>query len=107
VTIRDVLVRSRALIAKGWTQAAAARDANGRECAAFAAEAISWCAAGAICCCIRPGGASYNAVAAAMGFSSAIAAPDSLPVFNDRQTTTQQDVLDAFDRAIAKCEEPC
>lgn len=90
-TIADELKAARALLAKGWCQHALER--NG-----------SYCAFGAINKAVTGDAMSYGA-GQRLGPYAAIM--DIVPgcdiaAFNNAETTTQQDVLNLFDKALAE-----
>jgi len=108
-----ILKETRSLLAKGWYQGFLARTSSGREVFPQDREATQFCILGAI------GRAEYNlGVSCRVGdvCERFVIEHGNIPRFgsvyrtltswNDAPTTTQQDVLDAVDRAIAFVEAP-
>ena len=96
----DNLSIARALIEKGWATGIWARDADGEYCDAQSPSAVCWCSAGAI------------AAARGMIEFDALYTPEAsllrgaiggkpIPQWNDDLDRTKDEVLAAFDRAIA------
>ena len=102
MTTKDVLTQARALIEKGWTQDALARDAEGQDVYPKNSDACQWCATGAI----------WAVVGISQAYLDAFDMIDNLVrdnyedigYFNDAPDTTQADVIKLFDEAIARCE---
>ena len=96
MTVRQILVKARALIKKGWTKGRYHRKVGGRNC---------YCAAGAI---LRASGGRVGGLdsawftggaAAARALCEAVGAV-CVPEFNDKKSRTKAQVLRAFDKAI-------
>jgi hypothetical protein len=93
-----LLIRARALVARGWCRKAAARSRFGFRVSPYSRSAIAWCAAGAVQAAafvtsdLDRRSAHYRLIAAIDG--------EILSRFNDSQETVEP-VLAAFDRAIA------
>lgn len=100
-TVKDVLIRARALIEQGWVQGHYALAADGREVYPGNKEAVCWCMYGAL-----------NAADPKRSLKSeyvidtlADHVPNGMIAdFNDKPTTTVADVLAVFDKAIASCK---
>lgn len=101
----EVLTKARALIAdeNRWTQGKYARDALGEEAEPFEAGAVCFCALGAIAhvADLEP---EHDLPGEQILKEEAYFADGSLcvPMFNDKHTHAE--VLDLFDRAIARAE---
>lgn len=95
-TTRDILVKARSLIASGWTRGRLACDARSRCVTYDSDEARSWCALGAL--------SRSAADGATVGKFRAQISGGDIATWNDAPERTQEQVLDAFDRAIAACE---
>lgn len=92
-TAKEGLMAARALIARGWTQHAAARTANGEtlspeQCASETA--VCWCTFGAL--------RAVGSMEADKALRTIIGGP--LTEWNDDPDRTQAQVLAAFDKAI-------
>lgn len=108
--VRDLLIRARARIERGWTQGAMARDGN----ADFiivpttAPEATCWCIAGALLADATLGtancGAAYTALLDAHKSLNGDKQNSTLSIWNDAPERTQADVLALFDKAIERVE---
>jgi hypothetical protein len=105
MSVREVLIAARGLIAKGWTQGFAARDVAGQSVEPWSSpSACSWCIVGALnVACGTDVSETYD------GLARRKAAFESLEPFvgcedwlfwNDTPGRTQAEVLAAFDRAI-------
>lgn len=94
----ETLKEARALIAQGWTQGCAARDAEGNDVNSVDISAVSFCIYGA---CRRASVGrrkeSYKLSTNALRDAGMI----NLSTWNDAPDRTQADVLALFDRAIA------
>lgn len=94
----DVLKAARAKLAQGWTQEMLARDWQGAEVPSHSDEALCWCAVGAVYAVTQSEeerDAALNQLALSLGHGD-------IENFNDRDDTTQADVLALYDRAIAE-----
>jgi len=111
--VADKLREARALIERGWTQGADARDLYGDECSPNEEEAECYCANGAICRAFYA--ASFTdrreQIHIAEGLlNTAIGQEPGGPLhwpyidWNDAPERTQAEVLAAFDRAIEIAE---
>lgn len=94
------------LVTKGWTQGQYAKDANGNKTDLYDSSACSFCSTGALMVAIPFGawGLYDSAItclskAADIGSSAA-----SIERWNDAVERTREDVLLAFDKAIAIAE---
>ena len=96
--VTDVLVKARNLISEPerWTQNHSARNAFGDWTDTLSAEAVCWCAVGAIAR-VAPDKESWNGAIAQLKIETK---PLSVGDFND--THTHAEVLAAFDKAIAE-----
>jgi hypothetical protein len=103
-TVAEKLREARALVAKGWTQDADARNAAGEDLEEVYHELgdttpVCWCAGGAIH--QVAGQSSYISVAKVFGSAIGV---EFIPDWNDAPGRTQAEVLQAFDRAIELAE---
>jgi hypothetical protein len=91
------LVEARAMVAMGWTQGVYARDADGNdiEDCDDTRDAACWCASGAL----HLSGGTFGSHAR----SALVAAIETSDIagWNDDPARTQEEVLAAFDKAIA------
>lgn len=94
LTTKQVLIRARKLIKKGWTQKVMARNKYGHTVSLENPNACRFCALGALAKA-GPNGAYYEARNILVNLTGGIAS------FNDNHT--KQEVLDLFSRAIASC----
>lgn len=100
-TVVEVLTCARELIAdpKHWTKDTLARNSAGLVVDVNSPDACQYCSMGAIIKCAPSTdmrGVDYTAMDA---LSRVVVVP--VPAFNDRDATTHDDVLAAFDKAIA------
>lgn len=99
----DDLIAARALIdaPEKWTQGVYARDADGEELGFCDDSSVCFCVEGAIYTAINRGHSSAvdTAMAALMSMSPCI---QNLAQWNDAPDRTHADVMQRFDRAIAK-----
>ena len=96
-----LLVRARALVARGWCRGALARNLLGWHVRPDSRRAIYWCANGALIAAAVTGSHSGQGhYLAASRLKGAIPDAEGIAAFNDRQKTVEP-VLAAFDRAIA------
>lgn len=107
-TTREILVKARDYIERGWSQGHYARTAAGRQTDEDDALAASWCPLGAIMMAapdsVRLRDDAGDALCVAIGAEGK--SGSTIPEWNDAAERTQADVLAAFDRAIANCEVP-
>lgn len=96
----EVLREARRLIAeRGWTQGEYARDAAGRACEPVGATPRCYCSIGALIA------ASQNDGGYAQAFGALLSAiGNGVVAWNDEPRRSVEDVLRAFDRAIAAAE---
>ncbi len=101
--IETVLRRARALVKRGWTKRAFARNKYGHEVALESNAACRFCAEGAIRRVTGETGDSDTSEATrkALPVLSGVVAGGIAPAFNDLRETKKADVIAAFDRAIA------
>ena len=111
MTTKQILVKARALIERGWTQNTAARNADGDHVAATSRHACRWCATGALYVVYEsiPEWREDPKPAEARDLVRA-AIPnrndyETIVGFNDADNTTQADVLAVFDKAIERCND--
>ncbi len=98
MTTEEVLVATRDLIQKGWTQNVYARDANGRMVPYGGPGAVCWCLSGALHT-VTLGNPNVRFMEAHAAIKAVIGWP--MAPWNDQPERTQQDVLDAIDKALA------
>lgn len=93
----ELLVQSRALVAVGWCQGTSARDAKGRVTPFGGKDAVCFCMSGAMCHLMNfiyePHRRATAAVKKVVGLQIA--------AWNDKFERTQEEVLAAYDAAIA------
>jgi len=102
VTIREVLIKARAVLAKpeAWTRGWYARAADGRKVPANSEAATCWCMAGAVKRAAGP-----DATEALLNGAEFALARETrtkyLDTFNDNPRHSHADILRVFDRALA------
>lgn len=107
----DILIGARARVARGWTQGAYARDAQGRELScSWHPDTECMCAVGAILASRGRASEACAVDALLASILDQIPFQSDLPMtriirWNDAPSRTQADVLAAFDRAIAALQE--
>jgi hypothetical protein len=94
------------LIARGWSQGADARDAEGRPIEPWDRRASSWSILGALVAVLErhartTGELPLEDVAAALYAIADVVQIESLEEWNDSLAQSQEDVLGALDRAIS------
>jgi hypothetical protein len=89
------------LIERGWTQGAIARDAIGFSVPSLGHDAARWCTVGAISRA-APDGCDVYWVA--LDLLRNVVGTSAIEIWNDQPTRTKEDVLAAFDKAIALAE---
>jgi hypothetical protein len=96
-TPKAILIRARMLVSKPerWCKGSSARSKHGKIVELGTPYAYSHCARGAILSVSGSSSEGYEAI----GLINTEG--EGLVNFNDNETTTHADVLDAFDRAIA------
>ena len=94
--VLGTLRAGRERIARGWCQGRYATDAHGGYASTGAANAEAWCISGAVRFCAS-GVVVVHALRKTLGSRQ-------LAVWNDHPDRTQADVLDLFDRTIARVE---
>ena len=99
----DALRAVRARMERGWAQDADARDAAGQPVSLASESATSWSVCSAFALAAKDG-IPMNHVPRALRALADVAAFDAVLDWNDDPSLTQQDVLDALDRAIARVE---
>lgn len=103
MTLVELLVAARAKIAIGWTQYRYARDVTGGEVPPVHLDACRWCAIGALVAArsLLPEAAERLALMVAAKSALRAVVHDCVQVWNDADGRTQQEVIEAFDAAIA------
>lgn len=102
--VKELLIRARGRIEKGWCQGAYAKNADGDGVGATDPDATSFCIRGAI---LAVGPLDYSVRSPAYGLLENVVdrisqSPcDSLAGYNDAPERTQAEVLAVFDAAIA------
>jgi hypothetical protein len=101
-----LLFQARKLIGQGWTQHADARDSREQPVEPWSPEAVAWSLLGALVAALEAEAAeneplAVGQLAAACVALAAVIDHDLLEAWNDDPTRTQEDVLDALDRAEA------
>jgi hypothetical protein len=109
VTAKEILVGARALVDQGWCQGVDARDAHGDRCAPWHREARAWSVLGALVASegeepdVRAhAAASIAELGHAVALLADAAETSSLQAWNDAPGRTVEEVLGAFDRALAR-----
>jgi len=100
MTMLEHLHAARALIVLGWTQKCFARDANDRNVPWGGTSAVKWCMSGAL----------QQVMVGRIGKDHGPAIKELMKdignewvaAWNDAPERTQQEVLDAYDRTIAR-----
>ena len=108
VTAKQILAGARELVYQGWCQGVDARDARGERCAPWHRDARSWSVLGALVASegndpdVR---AHSSAAVAELGQAVALLAEAAgirtLQAWNDEPGRTRDEVLAAFDKALA------
>jgi hypothetical protein len=98
-SVVEVLTKARALVERGWTQRASARNERGEIVPTTSDAACTWCALGALSVCGLDG--SWVPAAAALAVANFGTSDAHIPTWNDAPERTQAEVVAAFDRAIA------
>ncbi len=96
--IVQVLVKSRVLLKKGWTQEWFARDADGVNCDENSKQATCWCITGALCR-VDGGGVVFQRITEELERSAKV---PNIVMWNDAPGRTQDEVLKLFDRTIRR-----
>ena len=114
MTTKDILVKAQKLIEQGWCQGEFARDENDESVSPYSEKACSWCASGAIKTAIisyhHTSPNPYHLLKEIISnkpieYSTIIFNDsDAIAAFNDHPKTTQNDILELFDKAIARCD---
>ena len=109
--IKKILVDARSLVMdeSKWTQSADARDEKGQTVPFYSSKACCWCAAGAIYKAFNNMGdkVAFPEVEQKFRYTMykcGISKLHGIVTWNDLPSTTHQDVINVFDRAIADCE---
>lgn len=99
MTEREVLIKARERIARGWCQGAVARDENNIIVSADSPNATQWCLTGSMFDShvwsegLCPGCAAYQRLTRLVG-------PSIVPAWNDNETRTQEEVLALVGQAL-------
>ena len=102
MTTAEVLRAARAKIEQGWCQGESARGSRGTYIDPAASEAQEWCPLGALdYVCYRNAYSYYDGARTALAKAMRSA---SVSDWNDMLGRTKEEVLAAFDRAIAAAE---
>jgi hypothetical protein len=108
VTAREVLMDARGRIQQGWCQGADARDADGRRVAPWSPDARSWSVLGALVASEGDLDVRAHATGAELGRAVSVLAEavgsSSLQAWNDEPERTRDEVVAAFDRALARLD---
>jgi hypothetical protein len=104
-TVEEKLIAAREKIAdpKHWIKEEMAVDFEGMPCDAQSAHAVGWCALGALCAVTECFSGALSILQRAVGYTSS--SVYSLSRFNDADSTTHEDMLALFDRAIESAHE--
>jgi hypothetical protein len=97
--VADKLREARALIERGWTQGANARDEMGDRLFVDTDEAVCFCMMGAIIAAVPP-----DQLLAAEHLLKRAVNDEGVEYWNDAPERTQSEVLAAFDKAIELAE---
>jgi hypothetical protein len=104
-TTLQILEEAKRSVECGWTQGCWAKNDFGREIGYYTSSATCFCAEGAM---FRASGQMYNSIDfyhplndALSRFKEAIETEKSIPDWNDFEGRTQDEVVEAFERAIA------
>lgn len=98
--ISKILQVAQMHIGMGWTQGANARNGEGLVSFWDSSTAVCWCANGAV----HAASDSNVEVVSATGYLHQAADVDNIAVYNDANGRTQDDILNAFSRAIELAE---
>lgn len=104
MSMREILQVAKGFIERGYTKQYFARNGNDAPVDSKDPNAVCWCAAGAVRRAVPKGVQSelmeYDALYQ-LRLSLPEGASNDLVEYNDRPTTTKEDILALFDRAIA------
>lgn len=92
--LKAILISARQIVERGWTKGKFRSVVDGVEC---------FCSLGAICKS-SPDSDSYNAALDRFALANGISCRQSVPRWNDAKRRTREQVLAAFDRAIANAD---
>lgn len=99
-SVVEILVRARKYVARGWCQKAFAKDSYGNSVQESSSAACRWCAIGAIRQACIDLNLDLPAGWPAIDRLLRAAPAEDLEAWNDQFGQTQQEVIEAFDRAI-------
>lgn len=102
MTTKEILVGALERVKRGWTQDEYARDESGAHVDQYAKDATCWCIAGAISAAKGEGGYWPSDT---IRYFMDINGISDVADWNDAPGRTQAEVIAAFTRAIAKCDE--
>ena len=98
--IKDGLIKARALIEKGWTQGAFAKDKYGETVGTTDPTASQWCATGALMAIVGTR-ARYSYCVKLLDQIL----QEGIIIFNDSPCRTKEDILALYDKAIAEYQD--
>lgn len=109
VTAKEILVGARDLVRQGWCQGVDARDGRDERCAPWSRDARAWSVLGALVASEGEGpdvrahsSASLAELGQAVALLAEAAGTRSLQAWNDEPERTRDDVIAAFERALAR-----
>ena len=112
MTTVELLEKAKKKIEKGWCQETLAKDAKGRIVSERSRDACQWCSVGAILAALpikewrKEQEIGFSTLAETMeGFLEKAMGSVSVAHWNDRPGRTQQQVIAAFDKAIAAAKK--
>ena len=101
---KEILIKARSLIEKGWTKGCFARDAKGDHVDPTESSACKWCTTGAIWRVVGYDGRVKYQEACSVLDDLVCSDFNNVTQFNDYPETTQAGVLNLFDKAIEGCD---
>lgn len=92
------LIKAKELISaeENWTKHCIAKDKNGFPCTVNSPDAVAYCASGAIRKVSKP----FVSALKAIKYLNKAAYPKTLIALNDSSSTSHEDVMEMFDKAI-------
>ena len=100
MTPAELLRLARDRVTRGWCQRAIARLMTGEACPAESRDALSWCAVGALVAVSSPVEV-HNDAFHRLRHAIGLRGDQAIGAWNDAPERRQQDVVDAYDRALA------
>ena len=102
-TVKQALIDAKVLIGtpEKWTKHYAARDHNYLPVREHDATAVCFCTIGALS---KVCGGTHEVLFRIARNKLQIACKGAITTFNDSSVTTHEDVMDVFDKAIARCD---